>query len=86
LGNVLKSLAYEYSFINTIKGKYQGAMIYPTILIFIAFFAIIALFMFVLPGIFQIVEQFDSMKLPWITLALKNFSEFLRDQWVNISI
>jgi type II secretory pathway component PulF len=43
----------------------------------ISFGAIISLFVFVLPLIFAISDQFPGMQLPWITVMLKDFSEFL---------
>ncbi|MDR3169544.1 MAG: type II secretion system F family protein [Candidatus Peribacteria bacterium] len=41
---VLQSLADEYSYLNEIKQKYIGAMIYPIALIIISFAAVIYLF------------------------------------------
>lgn len=86
LAQVLKSLAYEYSYINTIKNKYQGAMIYPTILIVIAVGAIISLFMFVLPKIFQIVQEMNMTELPPLTAALKTISDFMLAYWYQMLI
>jgi len=57
---VLASLSKEYSFLGQIKSMYIGAMIYPVILITVSFIAVLALFIFILPGIFQLVEQFDA--------------------------
>jgi type IV pilus assembly protein PilC len=56
-------------------------MIYPSVLIVIAVGAVIALFMFVLPGIFSIVEQFDNLELPLVTRILKQMSDFLILYW-----
>ena len=50
---VLQSLAEEYAYLSDIKQKYIGAMIYPAALIIISIIAVIYLFWFVLPGIFD---------------------------------
>jgi len=79
LAAILKSLSEEYVFMSDIKNKYIGALIYPMILIIIAIVAVVTLFRFVLPGIFSIATDFNTVQLPRITLALKNISDFLRD-------
>jgi len=86
LATILKSLSEEYVFMSDIKNKYIGALIYPMILIIIAIVAVITLFRFVLPGIFSIATDFNTVQLPWITLALKNMSDFLKDQWKVILV
>jgi type II secretory pathway component PulF len=43
----------------------------------VSLWAIIALFVFILPAIFEIATQLDSDKIPWITLQLKAFSDLL---------
>jgi type II secretory pathway component PulF len=50
----LDSLAQEYEFITEIKNKYIGALIYPIILIIFAVIAVIALFGFILPSVFDL--------------------------------
>lgn len=81
LPSILKSLSEEYVFMSDIKNKYVGALIYPLILIIIAVVAVVTLFWFVLPNIFSIAADFDTVKLPWITQVLKDMSDFLRTQW-----
>ncbi len=76
LPNVLQSLAEEYAYLNEIKQKYIGAMIYPVALIVISIIAVIYLFGSVLPGIFDTLSWSVS-ELPSITMALKNFSDFI---------
>jgi type II secretory pathway component PulF len=53
---VLKSLSDEYTYMNEIKNKYILALSYPTILISVSIIAVLALFAFILPGIFEIVN------------------------------
>ena len=78
LPNVLQSLAEEYAYLSEIKQKYIGAMIYPVALIIISIIAVIYLFGFVLPGIFDsLASSIKVEDMPAITMALKNFSDFI---------
>ena len=85
LPNVLQSLAEEYAYLSDIKQKYIGAMIYPVSLIIIAIIAVIYLFGFVLPGIFETLSG-SVTEMPAITMALKNFSDFVVNYWQNILV
>ena len=76
LPNVLQSLAEEYAYLSEIKQKYIGAMIYPVSLIIISIIAVIYLFGFVLPGIFDTLSS-SVTEMPAITMVLKNFSDFI---------
>lgn len=80
LPQVLQSLAQEYIYTKDIKDKYIGALIYPTMLIIIAIVAVFGLFLLVLPNIFSIASSFSSLKLPWITQALRDISLFFQHQ------
>lgn len=80
LPNVLQSLAEEYAYLSDIKQKYIGAMIYPVALIIISLVAIIYLFWFVLPGIFDTLSG-SVTEMPAITMVLKNFSDFIVKYW-----
>jgi len=85
LPNVLQSLAEEYAYLSDIKQKYIGAMIYPVALIIIAIVAVIYLFGFVLPGIFDTLSG-SVTEMPAITMLLKNFSDFIVNYWQEIGI
>lgn len=85
LPNVLQSLAEEYAYLSDIKQKYVGAMIYPAALIIISIVAVIYLFGFVLPGIFETLSG-SVQEMPAITMALKNFSDFVVDYWQKIIV
>lgn len=76
LSDVLQALAEEYAYLNDIKQKYIWAMIYPTALIIISIVAVIYLFGFVLPGIFDTLS-WSVAEMPSITVALKWFSDFI---------
>ena len=76
LPDVLQSLAEEYAYLSEIKQKYIGAMIYPSALIIISIAAVIYLFWFVLPGIFDTLSGAVT-EMPSITVALKWFSDVI---------
>ena len=76
LPDVLQSLAEEYAYLSDIKQKYIGAMIYPAALIIISIIAVIYLFWFVLPGIFDTLSG-SITEMPTITMILKRFSDFI---------
>jgi len=78
---VLESLAQEYEYMADIKNKYVWALVYPIILIVIAVVAVIALFGFVLPPVFDIAAWFSTSELPTMTRLLKWFSDFLVNGW-----
>ena len=77
LPNVLQSLAEEYAYLSDIRQKYVGALAYPAILIVIAIAAVIYLFGFVLPGIFDTLSS-SVAEMPKITMILKSFSDFIK--------
>lgn len=81
---VLESLAQEYEFISEIKNKYIWALIYPAILIVFAIVAVIALFGFILPSVFDIAVWMSETELPLSTRLLKWISDFLIGYWKPI--
>lgn len=85
LPDVLQSLAEEYSYLSDIKQKYIWAMIYPVSLIIISVVAVIYLFWFVLPGIFDTLSS-SVAEMPRITSILKSFSDFVVSYWKSIVI
>lgn len=76
LPEVLQSLAEEYAYLSDIKQKYIGAMTYPAILIIVSIIAVIYLFGFVLPWIFDTLSS-SVTELPLITSILKSFSDVI---------
>lgn len=85
LPSVLKSLSEEYAYLKSLKSKYIGAMIYPVALIIISFVAVIYLFAFVLPGIFDMIGG-GVDKIPAITRFLMNMTDFFVSYWKNILV
>lgn len=84
LTRVLKYLADEYEFIHNIKSKYVSAMIYPSLLFTIAILAVFLLFTNILPGIFDIIVQFDGVQIPPETKAMMIFSSFLQKNTIKL--
>ncbi len=80
---VLQSLAEEYAYLKDIKQKYVWAMIYPAALIIISVAAVIYLFGFVLPDIFDTLS-WSVEQMPPITVWLKRFSDFIKLYWKYI--
>jgi len=76
---ILKSLADEYTYMNEIKNKYIISLTYPAVLIVITIVAIISLFAFVLPWIFEIADSFQNVKLPMVTIILKNIADWTKE-------
>ena len=85
LPDVLQSLAEEYAYISDVKQKYIGAMIYPVSLIIISVAAVIYLFWFVLPGIFDTLSS-SVAQMPRIAEILKTFSDFVVAYWKIILV
>ena len=85
LPSVLESLAEEYAYLNEIKQKYIWALIYPAFLIIIAIAAVIYLFWFVLPDIFDTLSG-SVAEMPAITMSLKRFSDFMVGYWKPIIV
>jgi type II secretory pathway component PulF len=81
---ILQSLSNEYVYVNEMKNKYIGALMYPMILVVISIVAVFALFLLVLPGIFSIATSFQNLELPWITRTLNDISVFFQYQWKTI--
>lgn len=86
LVTVLRNLAQEYAFINSLASKFISAITYPVVLLIIAIIAIIVLFVGILPGIFSIALQFPGVEMPLATRAMMAFSNFLQHNVWNICI
>lgn len=75
--SILGMLWAEYNYLMLLKNKFIGALTYPAILMTVSLGAIVALFVYVLPAIFEIASEMDASKIPRLTLQLKAFSDFL---------
>jgi type IV pilus assembly protein PilC len=83
---VLRNLAKEYAFINTLTSKFIGAVTYPVVLLVIAIVAVFVLFIGILPGIFSIALQFKWVELPPVTRFMMRLSDAMRHNLWSIMI
>ncbi len=83
---VIKYLAEEYEFLNKIKSKYIGAMIYPWLLFSVAILAVFLLFTKILPGIFDMVAWFPWIKIPAMTQFLIGVTDFMSNNTLKIVV
>ncbi len=84
MNEILKSLAREYDYIAAVQSKYLGALLYPAILLIVSVGAIFLLFTYVLPGIFQILVQFDSVQIPLMTQILMQTTQFVNTHALSL--
>lgn len=77
---VMQALAEEYAYLDDVKQKYIGALIYPCSLIVISIAAVIYLFASVLPWIFNTLMT-SNVEMPAVTQFLKNVSDFFVSYW-----
>ncbi|MEA1974857.1 MAG: type II secretion system F family protein, partial [Bacillota bacterium] len=84
LDDVLNKMSVHYDKENRINQKIKRAMIYPTVLIFIATAAVIFLLTFVMP---TIVGMFDGtgVELPFITRVVLSISDVVKYYWYIIA-
>lgn len=75
---VLKYLANEYEFLSSMKSKYISALMYPVLLFVVSCIAIYALFTTILPGIFDMITQFEWVEIPTVTQYMMNITTFLQ--------
>ncbi len=81
---VLEELSQEYEYINDIQSRYTSALMYPLVLVAVALIAVISLFWFVLPWIFDIATGFANIEIPMATRILKWISDFLIGNWKTL--
>jgi type II secretory pathway component PulF len=84
LAKVMLYLAWEYEYLDNIKSKYTGAMIYPAILILVSLGAVYLLFVSILPSVLGIMQQFDQIAIPWTTQVMLSLSKFFTSHTYKI--
>ena len=70
---------------SNIKGKVIGTLMYPMFVIVLAFLIVLVMLLFVFPAFKEMFEQQDK-QLPWITAAMINAGDFLKEFWYTIPI
>ena len=78
LGSVLRQLAIHLEKENTIKSRIRRAMIYPALVLSLAFIVVLILLNFTLPPLLRLYDEFEA-ELPWPTRFLMGASEFFLD-------
>ena len=68
-----------------IKAKVIGTLMYPMFVIVLAFLIVLVMLLFVFPAFKEMFEQQDKA-LPWITAAMINAGDFLKEFWYTIPI
>ena len=68
-----------------IRGKVIGTLMYPMFVIILAFLIVLVMLLFVFPAFKEMFEQQDKA-LPWITAAMINAGDFLKEFWYTIPI
>ncbi|MBI1338672.1 type II secretion system protein GspF [bacterium] len=85
LGFVLTRLADHLTRENAIRSKITTALIYPAALMLVATTVVISMMTFVVPGLAEQFETFDT-KLPLLTTILIGTSSFLSGNWGAILV
>ncbi len=67
------------------KAKVIGTLMYPMFVIVLAVLIVLIMLLFVFPAFKQMFEQQDKT-LPWITAAMINAGDFLKEFWYTIPI
>lgn len=80
LDTVLNRLAIYIEKSVKLKGKIKGAMMYPLAVIVVAIVVVSAIMIFVIPSFVGMFSQ-SGMELPWLTLQVIGFSNFMTNYW-----
>lgn len=70
---------------NTLRNKVRSAMMYPIIMLCFSMLVMIALFVFVIPRITKVFDELGTT-LPWYTELLINFSNFLVEWYMALTV
>lgn len=85
LGKVLESLTAQMDAAQQLRSKIVSAMMYPAIIMVVAIAAVAVMLVQVVPTFAQMFKSFGK-KLPDITQAVLDFSDFLRNRWPAITL
>ena len=85
LDAIMLRMATHYEKENKINNKVTSALIYPTILSFVAVGAIVFMLTFVMPTFTEIFKQSGTV-LPWSTRFLLGLSDVIKNNWIFIII
>ncbi|HEX9793317.1 MAG TPA: type II secretion system F family protein [Planctomycetota bacterium] len=80
LDTVLDRLAEYMERSQSIRDRTRSALLYPIVILFVAFVVVSGLMIFVIPKFAELYGEMD-MELPSITVALITASDFVRNYW-----
>ena len=83
LERVADKMASHYEKEHRLNARAKSAMTYPIILLVVTVAAVLLLFIFVLPSLF---DMFEGLELPAITMFMINTSAFLQSYWYIVII
>lgn len=66
---------------NTLRSKVKGALTYPVIMLGVTFALLSFLFIFVIPKIVVVFDNFPELTLPWITEVTIGISNIMINYW-----
>lgn len=66
---------------NQLRSKVKGALTYPVIMLAVTFSLLAFLFIFVIPKIVIVFDNFPELTLPWITQVTIGISDILINYW-----
>ncbi len=78
---ILLRLAEFTEAASALNTKVRSAMIYPIVMMAFTLILLGVLSVFVIPKIVTVFESFPEITLPWYTIAVINFSNFLVNYW-----
>jgi type IV pilus assembly protein PilC len=85
LETILKRLADFKEKAQSLKRKITGAMIYPIVVIMVAVSILTFIMLFIIPKFEKIFKDFN-MKLPWLTQALIDTSNWFAHYWYTLPL
>lgn len=85
LDTILQRLAAYIEKNARLVSKVKGALIYPVTIMVIAVFVILIMLVFVIPVFAEMFTDFGS-ELPGLTQAVVNISDFLRNNWIVLTV
>lgn len=83
LEHVAAKMADHYEKEHRLNSKVRSAMTYPVLLLVAMIVAVLAIFIFILPTFFEILE---GIELPAITIVMMSISKFLQSYWLQVII
>ena len=85
LPSILDDMADYYTAMDQTKKQMKSAMIYPIIVLIIAFGVLVFMLTYLVPQFSSLFEA-NGATMPALTLAVIGLSDFIKNQWVLLLI